>query len=131
MHWLHFVSKLHGWKHGRTLFRVCFWLSLLFTFEVIIINSPALSVWLRLNHLNRQVYALLILLELVALFASALFWVGMFVHCTSSRRSIVFKVMWSALFFFGAFWTAEVYYLFIYLHASGVGDTEHVAETSV
>jgi hypothetical protein len=121
MHWLNFVTKLHEWKHGRKVFSVCFWLSLLFTPEVVVMNSSAASTWLGVDHLNREAYALLILFELAGTFAAALLWVGMFVHCTSSRRSVAFKVIWSLLFFFGVFWTAEIYYLFTYLHVSRGG----------
>jgi hypothetical protein len=113
--WLRYIGKLHEWKYGRSLFRVCFWLSLLPTLEMIMINTPAWSAYMRLAHANLSIYSLVALFEVTALFAAVLLWLGMFVHCLGTPRTHSKKGIWAILFFLGIWWTAELYYLVSYI----------------
>jgi hypothetical protein len=112
--WLRFIGDLHEWKHGRSLFRLCFWLSLFPTVEMIMTNTPIWSAYMRLGHANIYLHTLLSLFEVTALLAALLLWVAMFERCITAPRHLAIKGIWAILFLFGIWWTAEIYYIIFY-----------------
>jgi hypothetical protein len=119
MNWLHFITKLHAWRHGRQVFRIAFWTSLIFTLDLVVTNSSALANWLKIDSIPKAALGVLICIGLAGIFGAVLLWIGMLVHCMSGPRSILFRSVWLVLFLFGFCWTAEVYYLALYRSQSG------------
>lgn len=112
--WSLYIAKLHKSRRGRQVFRLAFWISLFLTADILIQSSRTLVHWLNIDSMNKLAYGSLVSVQVASVVAAVLLWMGMLRHCMSGRRSVLSKAMWLILFFFGIWWTAEVYYLFFY-----------------
>jgi len=120
--WLDWINDLHQWKYSRRLFAACFLLAIVATVDIVITQYPLLLT--RFKDSDRNLFGLLMAIELLSLLGAVFLWVGMIVHCMwSTRRGVFSKLLWGVCFMLGIWWTAGIYYLVSYPNSQTVSES--------
>lgn len=110
---LRVINSLLKWKHSRSLFGVCFWLSLLFLTLLFGRTAAIHSSSAGLAHLMAT--SELLFMEVPTLIASVMLWGGMVVHAIDNEQiGIARKLVWLLVMFLGVFLGACLYYICVF-----------------
>jgi hypothetical protein len=100
---------------ARRGFDVFFWMSILFTLDIVFSQIPGPWRSFDLKGSGELVFLLVATLEAIALFSAVLLLGGMVAHClTNPGLKIGQKILWFCLMLIGIWWVADVYYISVY-----------------
>ena len=113
-----------GSKRGRLVLFVLFLVSLSLDLEMLL--TPLLT-RLRILHPHgwtALIFAFEAIFEIALMAGATILWLLMLFHCwTVPGRSIFGRFFWGALFFFGAWFTSQAYYLFSFRRRNVLGNS--------
>lgn len=109
----HDNGSCFGSKHVRSSLFALFLISLFLDVEILL--TPLL-IRLRILHPNgwsALAFSLEVIVQIVVMGGATILWLLMLYHVWAvSGRSIFSRLLWGVLFFFGAWFTSQIYYAF-------------------